>query len=178
MTTSKNFVLQQLLEHAHEYDNGYGKVKYYIENNQIPLNIFAEFVHTFKNDLSPDATQWGSFRNDCILTYFQSSGGKKAIEAFIKQGCQNDETVKMIEDLLYMHPRSEVSNGDKKEENMSPDEKLLWTAFNKIWSIQKTSQFQKATVEGIKGKWKKTEPDYNEQAKQIADKWKTPQREI
>lgn len=137
-------------------------------NSQIPLDVFAEFVEQFKNNAN--TAEWGGFYHECIPAYF--SGNKKAMETFIKNGCSNGDVLKKIANLLYMHPRSDVSNGDKKEEDMSEDEKLLWNAFKKVQYIQKTEEFTKATAAGIKGKWKKTGPDYTQQAEQIAAKWR------
>ncbi len=165
-----NSILEQLLGQMHEQS----KLKQYIENNVIPLDVFAEFVSLFKNDSNTTPTTWESFYYGCIPAYFHSNGGRKSMETFIKDGCKSEKTFRDISILLTHHPRfNDVHNGYVKEENMSVDDKLLYGAFKKLASIKKKGIFTNAIVEGIKGKWKKPKPDYSEQAKQIAEKWKT-----
>lgn len=163
-------ILEQLLSQMHEQP----KLKQYIARNVIPLDVFAEFVSLFKNDSNTTPTTWESFYYECIPAYFHSDGGKKSMEAFIKEGCKNEKTFKYISSLLTYHPRfNYVHNGHVKEEDMSVDDKLLYNAFKKLASIKETGIFTNAIVEGIKGKWEKPKPDYSEQAKQIAKMWKT-----
>ena len=143
------------------------------KNSQISIEVFAEFVETVSQTV--DATSWGRFYYECIPAYFQ--GNKKAIETFINQGTPNIKATKMIANLLELHPRSKISNGDKKEQDMSADEKLLYKAFQKLWSIQKTEKIIQATAEGIKGKWRQTkskDTEIKNMAATIASKWKTP----
>ena len=120
----------------------------YIQNNFIPLEMFAHFVRVNVGS----GREWENVYYN-IPTYFRSVGGKRAMQIFAVHGCK-PEDLESIDMLTEFYRKfDEVYEEKKNGKNLSADDMLFVKVLDKIDLIYDSSKQNQGQVQvGAKSK--------------------------